>query len=47
VPIKKWTRRFREDNQPYVPDVIYNGDMNDNKTLQQWVEKQIQDRFSE
>lgn len=41
VPIKKWTRRFREDNQPYVPDVIYDGDMNDDQVLQGWVEDQI------
>lgn len=41
VPIKKWNRRFREDNQPYIPDVIYDGDMNDDQALQQWVEQQI------
>ncbi len=47
VPVKKWNKRLREDNQPYTPDVIYEGDMNDDKTLEQWVLTQAEQHFNE
>lgn len=37
VPVKKFNKRLREDNRPYEADVVYEGDMNDDKTLEQWV----------
>jgi hypothetical protein len=46
VPVKKWNKRLREDNQPYIPDVIYDGDMNDDAALQQWVLAQAEQHFS-
>lgn len=46
VPVKKWNKRLREDNQPYIPDVIYEGDMNDDAALQQWVLAQAEQHFS-
>jgi hypothetical protein len=45
VPVKKWNKRLRENNQPYIPDVIYEGDMNDDKTLEQWVLAQAEQHF--
>ncbi len=41
IPMKKWSHRLRADNQPYVPDVTYEGDINDTKTLQPWVLKKL------
>jgi hypothetical protein len=46
VPVKKWNKRLREDSQPYIPDVIYEGDMNDDAALQQWVLTQTKQHFS-
>ena len=46
VPVKKWNKRLREDNQPYIPDVIYEGDMNDDKALEQWTLAQVEQHFS-
>ncbi|MDO8343244.1 MAG: S41 family peptidase [Cellvibrio sp.] len=47
VPVKKWNKRLREDNQPYIPDVAYEGDMNDDAALQQWVLAQAEQHFSQ
>ena len=41
VPIKKWNKRLRADNQPYVPDILYEGDMNNTEALQKWVLEQV------
>jgi hypothetical protein len=41
VPIKKWNKRLRADNQPYVPDILYDGDMNNTEALQKWVLEQV------
>ncbi|MEN0035443.1 MAG: S41 family peptidase [Cellvibrio sp.] len=46
VPVKKWNNRMREDNKPYIPDVIYEGDMNDDKALEKWVLEQANQHFS-
>lgn len=46
VPVKKWNKRLREDNKPYIPDVAYEGDMNDEVALQQWVLAQAEQHFS-
>lgn len=47
VPVKKWNKRLREDNQPYIPNVLYEGDMNDDAALQQWVLAQAEQHFNE
>jgi len=47
VPIKKWNKRLREDNQPYIPDIVYEGDMNDDAALQQWVLVQAERYFNQ
>lgn len=47
VPVKKWNKRLREDNQPYIPDIIYEGDMNDDAALQQWALAQAEQHFSQ
>ncbi|WP_323814236.1 S41 family peptidase [Cellvibrio sp. NN19] len=45
VPVKKWNKRMRKDNQPYTPDVTYEGDMSDDKALQQWALTQAKQYF--
>lgn len=47
VPVKKWNKRLRKDNQPYVPDVIYEGDINNDPAFQSWVLVQIQQHFGD
>lgn len=47
VPVKKWNKRLRDDNKPYIPDVVYEGDMNDDDALQQWVLAQAEQHFSQ
>jgi hypothetical protein len=47
VPVKKWNKRLRDDNKPYIPDVAYEGDMNDDAALQQWVFAQAEQHFSQ
>jgi len=47
VPVKKWNKRLREHNKPYVPDVAYEGDMNDDAALQQWVFAQADEHFGQ
>ncbi|HEY0894539.1 MAG TPA: S41 family peptidase, partial [Cellvibrio sp.] len=47
VPVKKWNKRLRDDNNPYIPDVVYEGDMNDDATLQQWVLAQAEQHFNQ
>lgn len=47
VPVKKWNKRLREDNQPYIPNIIYEGDINDDAALQQWVLAQAEQYFSQ
>lgn len=45
VPIKT-NKRQREDNKPYIPDVIYEGNINDDKLLKPWVFNQIEQHFN-
>ena len=47
VPVKKWNKRMRDDNQPYIPDVIYEGDMSDDKALREWVINQTKIHFNQ
>ncbi len=37
VPIKVWRNRSRESNQPYVPQYIYSGHIQDTDAITQWV----------
>lgn len=46
VPVKKWNKRLREDNQPYIPDITYEGDMNNEEALKQWVLAQAEQHFN-
>lgn len=46
VPVKKWEKRLRDDNQPYIPDVIYKDDINDTKALRTWVLEQAAEHFN-
>lgn len=41
VPVKKYNKRLRVDNQAYVPDVIYEGDITKDQQLETWVKQQI------
>lgn len=45
VPVKQWNKRLRDDNQPYIPDVIYAGDINNDRALKQWVLAQAKQHF--
>ena len=47
VPVKKWNKRLRDDNKPYIPDIVYEGDMNDDAALQQWVLAQAEQHFGQ
>ena len=42
VPAKKWNKRMRQDNIPYIPDIIYAGNIYDNLAVESWVLEQIQ-----
>ncbi len=37
VPVKRWTHRPRKDNEPYIPDALFEGNIYDDKALEQWV----------
>lgn len=37
VPAKKWNKRLREDNIPYIPDIIYPGDIYQDTAVEKWV----------
>lgn len=37
VPVKQWTRRPRKDNEPYIPDSVFNGNIYDDAAVEQWV----------
>ena len=39
-PVKKWNRRARTDNQPYIPDIRFTGDIRHTEKLQKWVLEQ-------
>ncbi len=45
VPVKKWTKRIREDNKPYNPDILYQGDMSNDKALEQWTIEKAKQYF--
>jgi hypothetical protein len=39
VPVKQWTNRPRKDNEPYSPDIVFNGNIYDDKAVERWVLK--------
>lgn len=41
VPVKQWTKRPRKDNEPYVPDIIFDGNIYDDQSVEAWVLEQI------
>ena len=43
VPIKAYAKRLREDNQAYIPDVIYNGNIYKD-SLEDWVLEQVRQK---
>ncbi|MDQ2077280.1 S41 family peptidase [Marinimicrobium sp. ABcell2] len=36
-PMKVWRKRFRDHNESYVPDILYDGDIFDTETVKEWV----------
>lgn len=47
VPAKKWNKRMRNDNEPYIPDIIYNGNIYDDQAVEKWGLEQAQQHFSQ
>lgn len=47
VPFKRVTRSLRTDNQPYVPRIIYPGDMSKDEELQEWVLRMARKEMAE
>lgn len=43
VPIKAFTNRWRDDNQPHIPEVIYNGNIYTDP-LEGWVREQVRQK---
>lgn len=41
VPVKQWTRRLRKDNEPYTPDILFNGNIYDDKSVEKWVQEKV------
>lgn len=41
VPVKKWNKRLRNDNEPYIPDSIYTGNIYDDRAVEGWTFEQI------
>ena len=37
VPVKQWNHRARKDNEPYIPDSVFNGNIYDDAAVEQWV----------
>lgn len=37
VPVKQWNHRARKDNEPYIPDSVFNGNIYDDSSVEQWV----------
>lgn len=47
VPAKKWNKRMRKDNEPYIPDIIYNGNIYDDQAVEKWVLEQVEQHFNQ
>lgn len=47
VPAKKWNKRMRKDNEPYVPDIIYNSNIYDDQAVEKWVLEQAERHYSQ
>lgn len=47
VPAKKWSKRIRNDNEPYTPNIIYNGNIYDDHAVEQWALEQILQHFGQ
>lgn len=47
VPAKKWNKRMRKDNEPYNPDIIYNGNIYDDQAVEKWVLEQAEQHFKQ
>jgi hypothetical protein len=41
VPVKQWTKRLRKDNEPYTPDILFNGNIYDDKSVEKWVQEKV------
>jgi hypothetical protein len=44
-PWKVYRNRPRASNEPYVPDIVYRGDMKDEKALRTWVAQKVVNTF--
>lgn len=47
VPAKKWNKRIRKENEPYIPDIIYNSNIYDDQAVEKWVLEQAERHFSQ
>lgn len=47
VPSKKWNKRMRKDNEHYIPDIIYDGNIYDDQAVERWVLEQISQHFGQ
>lgn len=41
VPVKRWSKRLRKDNEPYIPDLLFEGNIYDDQAVEHWVLEQI------
>lgn len=41
VPVKQWNHRPRKDNEPYIPDLVFNGNIYDDSAVEQWVLQEL------
>jgi len=41
VPVKQWNHRARKDNEPYIPDLVFNGNIYDDSAVEQWVLEEL------
>jgi hypothetical protein len=41
VPVKQWNHRPRKDNEPYIPDLMFNGNIYDDSAVEHWVLEEL------
>lgn len=41
VPVKQWTKRLRKNNEPYTPDILFNGNIYNDKSVEKWVQEKV------
>ena len=41
IPLKVYRNRLRGHNQPYQPDIVYEGDIKDTPAVEAWLKQEV------